>query len=145
MENTSPELKVHQIDRIADVDEIVLQAIKTRRGQPSFRQALLAVFNGKCVISGCRVEAVLEAAHIIPHGEETNYRVANGLLLRADIHTLFDLGFIVVATSGVVKIDNSLKDSEYNQYDGVTIFEGEMPEELKTNLSKRQKYANEVA
>ena len=71
-----------------------------RRGQSVFRKQLLAAYNGQCAITRCDVEDVLEAAHIISYkGEETNH-IGNGLLLRADIHTLFDLGLLAVdATS----------------------------------------------
>jgi hypothetical protein len=48
-------------------DDVIKVAIKTRRGQPAFRQALLTEYKGTCCITGCKIEAVLEAAHIIPH------------------------------------------------------------------------------
>lgn len=121
----------------SSIDEKVLQAIKTRRGQPAFRKALLAVFDGTCCITGCKVEAVLEAAHIVPHGEETNFSVTNGLLLRADIHTLFDLGLLRINGYGVVQIDVSLKSSDYQKYDGVKLMGGKLPLELKNSLTKR--------
>lgn len=77
------------------VDEVTLQAIKTRRGQPEFRKSLIAAYQGQCCVTGCAVESVLEAAHIIPHAQESDYKVTNGLLLRADIHTLYDLNHVV--------------------------------------------------
>ena len=59
-----------------------------RRGQPKFRKALLRIYGGRCAITGCSVEAALEAAHVTPYrGERTNVP-ANGILLRSDIHTL---------------------------------------------------------
>jgi hypothetical protein len=119
------------------VDEKVLQSIKTRQGQPAFRKALLDAFHGTCCVTGCKVEALLEAAHIIPHSTETNYSVFNGLLLRSDIHTLFDLELFCITESGVVKIDSSLKNSEYFQYDGDRIMDGQLPNEMIDNLSKR--------
>jgi hypothetical protein len=122
------------------VDEIVLQSIKTRRGQPAFRRALLAAFNSTCCVTGCTVQAILEAAHIVPHGNESNYNVYNGLLLRADIHILFDLGLLQISECGIVRIACTLKKSEYGEYDGIRILEGELPGELKDNLSARQRY-----
>lgn len=77
-------------------DEPILRAIKSRRGQASFRNALLQAYSQTCFITGCKTEHVLEAAHIVPHGDETNYCVFNGLLLRADIHTLFDLELLSI-------------------------------------------------
>jgi hypothetical protein len=68
-------------------DAVTLRAIKTRRGQDKFRKSLLTAFNDTCCVTGSTVISVLEAAHIISHSDETNYKVTNGILLRADIHT----------------------------------------------------------
>jgi hypothetical protein len=80
----------HDAERL-DTDERVLQAIWTRRGQPEFRARLLRAYGSRCAITGCDVVEALEAAHITPFAEEQAYPLSNGLLLRADIHTLFDL------------------------------------------------------
>jgi hypothetical protein len=81
---------------ITDARERVLSSIVRRQGQPAFRQRLLAAYDGRCAVSECEVEAVLDAAHIVPyHGSETNH-ISNGLLLRTDIHTLFDLELVAV-------------------------------------------------
>lgn len=96
-----------------DDDEYRHQAIKTRRGQRRFRQSLLDAYNRRCIITSCKVEALLEAAHITPHAELTDYRVSNGLLLRADIHTLFDLDLITIDEFYRVKVSEQLRHSEY--------------------------------
>jgi predicted restriction endonuclease len=118
------------------VDEIALRAIKSRRGQPEFRKSLLLAFNGKCCISGCAIESVLEAAHIVPHTEETNYAVENGVLLRADIHTLYDLNVIGIDSNGRTVVSDSLKESEYWQFHGKLIAE-HISETMSSNLSRR--------
>lgn len=80
----------------AEGKSYALRAIAVRRGAPKFRKDLLAAYGERCCVSGCRVDAVLEAAHIRPYdGVETNH-VTNGLLIRADLHTLFDLGLFVI-------------------------------------------------
>ncbi|WOJ89750.1 HNH endonuclease signature motif containing protein [Methylocapsa polymorpha] len=72
------------------------QMVTLRQGQPAFRYALMNAYERRCAITGCTIEEVLEAAHISPYlGDHTN-DVTNGLLLRADIHTLFDRGLIKV-------------------------------------------------
>ena len=71
-----------------------MRAICIRRGQPAFRAALLAAYGGRCAITGCDVEDVLEAAHISPYSGPSSSHASNGLLLRADIHTLFDCGLV---------------------------------------------------
>jgi hypothetical protein len=68
----------------------VMRAIAQRLGQSDFRDQLLAAYQEKCVVTDCSVLAVLEAAHIKPFCEEQTFLVSNGLLLRSDIHTLFD-------------------------------------------------------
>ncbi len=74
-----------------DARKRTLVAIAQREGQPAFRQSLLQAYAGTCVISGCTITVLLEAAHIVPYrGPQTN-TVGNGLLLRADLHKLFEL------------------------------------------------------
>lgn len=99
---------------LQDARHKVLAAIVRRRGQAAFRQALLSAYEGRCAITGCAVPDVLEAAHIHPYrGQETN-RVDNGLLLRADLHTLFDLGLLSVnAATMVVEVSMQLSGTEY--------------------------------
>ncbi len=81
---------------VPDARDRVYASIVRRRGQSKFRDALIAAYGGKCAITGSDVVDVLEAAHVHPYrGAETNV-TANGLLLRADIHTLFDLYLISV-------------------------------------------------
>jgi hypothetical protein len=99
----------------------VLRAIDERRGQHDFRKRLLVAYNGKCAITGCEVEEALEAAHIIPHSEEINYETSRGILLRSDVHTLFDLYLISVdPASGKVVMDEKCKVS-YTGIEGVSL------------------------
>ncbi len=76
---------------IKDEREKQLAEITKRQGQPEFRKSLLQAYHGKCSITGFDVEDALEAAHIIPFYGEQSQSITNGILLRADIHTLFDL------------------------------------------------------
>lgn len=105
-----------------DTAQRTLRSIKERRGQDRFRQELLRAYGGRCAITGCGVQHVLEAAHISPHrGPKTNHP-ANGLLLRADIHTLFDLHLMSldeIANDGFrVIVAPSLRASEFGQWHG---------------------------
>jgi predicted restriction endonuclease len=69
-------------------------------------------------VTGSSLESLLEAAHIHPYrGAETN-RVDNGLLLRADIHTVFDLGLIIVTPSHALELSQLLKSTDYAAFDG---------------------------
>ena len=82
--------------QVPPIDERVMREILTRRGQEEFRSELLRAYSGRCAISGCTDVEVLEAAHITPHSETQDYSVFNGLLLRADLHTLFDLRLVSI-------------------------------------------------
>nr|WP_246387168.1 HNH endonuclease signature motif containing protein [Litorivivens lipolytica] len=104
-----------------DVDETVCQHIKSRRGQAAFRLELLNEYSHSCAVTGSRVLSVLEAAHIVPHSEVTDYSADNGLLLRSDIHTLFDLGFITVSDDGVIRLAEPLHGTEYGDLEGKKI------------------------
>ncbi len=70
--------------------------VKVRNGQASFRRQLLQRYGLVCAVTGpCPVEA-LQAAHLRAFAEHATHRVEEGLLLRADIHQLFDRGLMVI-------------------------------------------------
>jgi hypothetical protein len=76
-----------------------LQRIRLRMGQPAFRSRLLAAYDGRCAITDADVPETLEAAHIVAHADGGTTDTSNGILLRADLHTLFDLRLIAVDTA----------------------------------------------
>lgn len=81
---------------LEDRRERAMRNVVNRRGQKSFHDQLQKIYGGECAITDCDVAAALEAAHIMPYrGGHTN-RLSNGLLLRADIHKLFDLHLISI-------------------------------------------------
>lgn len=110
-------------------DERALRQIMERRGQPMFRQALIHAYQGRCCVTGSRVVDVLEAAHIRPHSDGGGYEVRNGLLLRADIHTLFDLGLLGVDRGGRILVSSDLDGSEYAELRGKRLLEPESSEQ----------------
>jgi hypothetical protein len=92
------------VDEVADEEPFVPgtedsrtlsnRQIRERRGGQKFRNALRKRYGNFCMISRCPLMDVLEAAHIKPYRGKPDNHPANGLLLRADIHTLFDLDLI---------------------------------------------------
>lgn len=66
--------------------------------QQAFKAVVMDAYHGRCAITGTKIRPVLEAAHIRPvtpsHGGEN--RLDNGLLLRSDVHTMFDRGYLAV-------------------------------------------------
>lgn len=108
---------------VPDIDETrVLRAIRARRGQPRFRLALLEAYEGRCALTGCDAPAALEAAHIERHSDGGTYEPSNGLLLRADLHTLFDLGLLGIDhQTGRALLHPELRGTSYEDelYDAV--------------------------
>ena len=118
-----PELEIEfEPQKIEDTRKKITAAITQRQGQTEFRQNLLNAYGYHCCITGCNVEAALEAAHIVPYrGAETNL-VTNGLLLRADIHTLFDLYLLAINPDTLeVELDPQLANSQYSEFAGKPI------------------------
>ena len=81
---------------IATSRKVIEQQIHgvSARGQQQFRNTLCKRYGPQCVVTGCNVLAILEAAHIKPYRGKNDHNPENGLLLRADIHTLFDLNLL---------------------------------------------------
>ena len=74
-------------------------------------------YERKCAVTNSSITETLEAAHIIPYkGSSTNH-VQNGILLRADIHTLFDLDLLRIDKNYRIHIDESIEDKEYTKFD----------------------------
>jgi hypothetical protein len=121
-------------------DKKVWAQINRRRGQSLFRTRLRAHFNDACAITGCNAIEALEAAHIIPHSELIikDYSCDNGLLLRADIHTLYDLNLIGVNEKGFVYVSPKLNDPLYQKLNGEQV-KGCFSDAFSSNLSKRFK------
>jgi hypothetical protein len=99
---------------ITDDRERVVSVVVQRKGQAKFRSDLLKAYQGKCAITGFATKDTLQAAHIIPYlGYETNHP-SNGILLRADIHILFDKHLLSIDPKTYeVVISPSLYSTEY--------------------------------
>ncbi|MBI6121029.1 HNH endonuclease [Salegentibacter maritimus] len=139
-EDEDSEISEEEIDVELDQDELdfeelnqpdmpeefvrdALAQIKIRRGQPKFRQKLLKLYRNTCIVTGCKIPELLEAAHILPHSLKNDYSLSNGVLLRADIHTLFDLGMIAINPESLkLKMHEKLLESkEYVDLDNMDI------------------------
>jgi hypothetical protein len=110
---------------IADGRERVAREIAIRRGQSAFRRHLINAY-GCCVMSGSTVIPTLEAAHIVPYqGPGTNHP-SNGLLLRADLHTLFDMGLLAVDhVTFQILVHPNLNGTEYEALRGQVLQVGQ--------------------
>ncbi|MEU1753298.1 HNH endonuclease [Micromonospora matsumotoense] len=70
--------------------------VPQRLGQQSFKAVVLGAYDRRCAITGNRVRPVLQAAHIRPLPVGGEHRIDNGLLLKSDVHILFDKGYLGV-------------------------------------------------
>tara|TARA_R100000008_G_C3553545_1_gene151862 strand:+ start:70 stop:1017 length:948 start_codon:yes stop_codon:yes gene_type:complete len=107
-----------KIENEEEGKKFVNRSVALRRGQGKFRKELLKAYDGKCAITSCSTISVLEAAHIVPYnGEHTNH-VQNGLLLRSDIHTLFDLNLLRVGEDYAIYVHEEIAEPEYRELHG---------------------------
>jgi len=81
-----------------------------REGQGSFRVRVLDAYARRCAITGERALPVLDAAHIEPYRGPASNHVQNGLALRADIHRLYDAGYLTVTPAYRIEVSRRLKD-----------------------------------
>ena len=104
---------------IEDGRKKILQAVAVRQGQAKFREKLLEAYESRCAITGTGVPVTLQAAHIVPYrGPETN-AVQNGVLLRADIHNLFDMGLITIEPETyLVTVARELSNTAFAKLNG---------------------------
>ena len=106
------------------------QDVVIRPGQKQFRERLIKEYGLRCAVTGCEISEALEAAHISPYRGEDDNHISNGLLLRADIHSLFDASLLAIEPGTmVVHLHARISEGEYSRYGGRRL-ELEHPERL---------------
>ncbi|HXW93278.1 MAG TPA: HNH endonuclease signature motif containing protein [Terriglobales bacterium] len=109
----------------------ILHEINLRLGQPKFRKVLLKAYAGRCAISNCDCTYALEAAHIQPYGGADTNHVQNGILLRSDLHVLFDLRKIGIhPINRTVVVAKSLLKTVYGKLNGKPVRSPAHPSQL---------------
>jgi putative restriction endonuclease len=108
------------------------QLVRPRLGQGGFRIAVTEAYRRSCAVTREHSLPVLEAAHIRPYAETGEHATTNGLLLRADIHKLYDRGYVTVTEDHRFVVSRRLKDDYengkvYYEMQGRTI---QLPESL---------------
>lgn len=86
------------------------QVVLPRLGQGAFRIIVADAYERRCALSSSHVLHVLESAHIKPYAVSGTHSPTNGILLREDIHTLFDLGYITVTPEYKVEVSKKIKE-----------------------------------
>lgn len=106
------------VPSIDDERYFITATVAYRAGQSNFRAKLIEKW-GCCNITGCRTVAALDAAHIIPYRGEKDNDIRNGLLLRADIHRLFDAYQIGIEPESLkIYVSPLIDDPMYQAYHG---------------------------
>jgi putative restriction endonuclease len=96
---------------------------KIRVGQGAFRVLITNAYQRRCSITGEKTLPVLESAHIKSYSQLGPHAISNGILLRSDIHKLFDNGYLTITNDLKVEVSNRIKEEflngkEYYQYHG---------------------------
>jgi len=103
-----------------------LRLIRGRLGQGAFRALVTDAYTSRCAISGERTVPALEAAHIKPYAESGLNRTENCLLLRSDLHRLFDAGYVTVTPKRRIEVSRRIKEEfengrDYYRYHGESL------------------------
>jgi hypothetical protein len=100
--------------------ELIFTRAAIRPGQAKFRLAVYRACGGRCVISGCDVPEALEAAHLKGRiWKDGHNSSSDGILLRRDLHALYDKGCITISLSKDVSLLPKIRDNEtYKGFEG---------------------------
>ena len=116
------------------VRERAWQQVTQRRGQSQFREMLLNAYDNRCAVTRANEPVVLEAAHISPYDGPASNTSDNGILLKSDIHKLFDRGLLVIQSDYTTLIAPTLRNGQYAIHEGQRIL---LPEKRGFHPSTR--------
>lgn len=88
--------------------------VTPRLGQGAFRVLVTDIYNRRCAITSEKTLPALEAAHIQPFAEGGEHKAANGILLRRDIHSLFDAGYVTITPDLNFEVSRRIRDEFSN-------------------------------
>lgn len=90
------------------------QLIAPRLGQGIFRVAVMDAYGRACAVTQEHSLPALEASHIQPYARDGPHDVRNGILLRADLHRLFDQGYVTITPAYRIEVSSRLKEDYRN-------------------------------
>ena len=88
--------------------------VRPRLGQGAFRILVTDNYQRRCAISGERTLPALDAAHIRPFSDGGLHEISNGILMRRDIHSLFDLGYVTVSPEMKFEVSGKIRKEYEN-------------------------------
>ena len=92
-----------------------------REGQAQFKLDVSRAYDYKCCISGEKTPELLQAAHIQAYISKESNHIQNGLLLRIDLHKMYDSGLLTIDDSYQVHISKKVTSPDYTMFDGIII------------------------
>lgn len=100
--------------------------VKPRLGQGAFRVSVTDAYRRTCAISGGKVLPALDAAHIKPFASGGTHELSNGILLRRDIHSVFDAGYVTIDEQHRFVVSDRVKTdfdngNEYRRLHGTSL------------------------
>jgi len=105
----APQLMFEGADRFGEP-----RLVRPRMGQGTFRIAVTDAYQGACAVTAEHSLPVLEAAHIQPYAEGGGHRIDNGILLRSDVHALFDKGYVTITKEHRFEVGRHLREEWHN-------------------------------
>lgn len=117
-----------------------LAEVSTRPQQAKFRAEIIDSFGGACAVTGNRCLPALQAAHVFPFEHGGSYEVDNGLLLRADIHLLFDFGLMRIDETTTMAEFSDDARNDYGEFSGKFIDHPKASKFL-SNLKRRHLFS----
>ncbi|QNV37855.1 HNH endonuclease signature motif containing protein [Rothia terrae] len=106
------------------------RTVRTRRGQTQFRAHLFGRFGSTCAFTGPCYLAALDAAHLYSYAQVGEHRAGGGLLMRRDLHSLFDRGLLGIDNHQRITIHEDLTTTQYRPLLG---------ERLKVDIGEQEK------
>jgi len=85
-----------------------------RLGQGAFRLMVMDAYGRKCAVTGEKTLPALDAAHIRPFHSVESHDVRNGILMRSDIHRLFDQGYVTITPDLRFRVSSQIRDQFHN-------------------------------
>jgi putative restriction endonuclease len=109
--------------------------IRPRLGQGAFRVLVTDSYQRRCAISGERTLPALDAAHIRPYSEGGLHEASNGILMRRDIHSLFDAGYVTITPDLAFEVSRRIREEfengrHYYAFHGQSICKPDDPTKL---------------
>ena len=87
---------------------------RARLGLGGFRVLVTDAYKRRCCFTGECTLPVLDAVHIKPFSQSGPHQVNNGILLRTDLHRLFDNGYLTITKDYFIEVSPRIREDYKN-------------------------------